>query len=258
MTHGSALHVRTYGPADAPPVLVLHGVTGHCGRWRVLADALPQLRLVAVDLRGHGRSPWTPPWGLEQHVADALGVLDDLGAGRIPVLGHSFGGAIAVHLARTAPERVARLVLLDPALGLDPQLGLQNATDAGAGESWPDRESARADRAARWAGVPGERVDAELDEHLECGADGRWRYRYAPPAVAAAWGEMTRPALTPPPDLPTLLVPATKADFVAPAWVERLRIELGDRLVVTPMDTGHMVYLERPGETAAAIRDFLR
>ena len=96
-------------------MLVLHGVTGHAARWHVLAEALPELRMIAVDLRGHGRSPWTPPWNLEQHVADVLAVLDDLDLARVTVVGHSFGGAIAVHLARTAPERVDGLVLLDPA-----------------------------------------------------------------------------------------------------------------------------------------------
>ena len=60
-----------------------------------------------------------------------------------------------------------------------------------------------------------------------------------------------------PPDLPTLLLPAAKVDYVNPAWVERVRAELGDRLVVQEMDTAHMVYLEQPVETAAAIRAFL-
>ena len=55
----------------------------------------------------------------------------------------------------------------------------------------------------------------------------------------------------------TLLLPATKVDYVKPAWVERMRAELGDRLVVREMATAHMIYLEQPVETAAAIREFL-
>ena len=123
----SALNVHVFGPDDGRPVLALHGVTGHALRWAVLAEQLPELRLIAVDLRGHGHSPWTPPWGFEQHVEDALGVLDAHGLERVPVLGHSFGGAIALHLARTAPQRVEQLVLVDPALGLDPQDMLEAA-----------------------------------------------------------------------------------------------------------------------------------
>jgi lipase len=253
----SALNVHVFGPDDGRPVLALHGVTGHALRWAVLAEQLPELRLFAVDLRGHGYSPWAPPWGFEQHVADAIGVLDANGLDRVPVLGHSFGGAIALHLARTAPERVERLVLVDPALGLDAQDMLETAEEASAGESYPDRAAARAERAQRWAGISDALVDAEIEHHLVEDGGGRWRYRYSTPAVVAAWSEMARPAITPLADTPTLLLPAAKVDFVNPAWVERMRAELGERLVVQEMDTAHMVYLEQPVETAAAIRAFL-
>ncbi len=250
------LNVLTLGPGTGRPVLALHGVTGHAGRFRGLAARLPALRVHAVDLRGHGRSSWTPPWSIEQHVVDVLATLDALGLPRVPVVGHSFGGAVALHLARAAPERVERLVLVDPALGLDPALMLENATLACTDESFLDRESARVDRAARWEGVPDEAVEAELDDHLD-ERGGRLRYRYSRPAVVAAWSEMARPAVTPPPGTPTLLLPAARVDFVRPEWVERMRAELGPALEVRAMDTGHMVYLERPAETAAAIGAFL-
>jgi lipase len=248
----SLLNVHAYGPDDALPVLALHGVTGHCFRWRVLADALPEVRLVAVDLRGHGRSPWTPPWSLEQHVTDVLDTLDHLGLGPLPVIGHSFGGAISLHLARVARERLTRLVLIDPALGLDAQDMLETAQETCAGESYADVAEARAERARRWDGVPDAQVDGEIADHL-VEVDGRWRYRYCTPAVVTAWGEMARPAVLPPADLPTLLLPAAKADFVDPAWVA----QLGPLVTVQEFDAGHMVYLERPGEVAAAVRAFL-
>ncbi len=248
------LHVHRHGAGR--PVLALHGVTGHGRRWVPLAAELPGLELFGLDLRGHGRSPWTPPWHLEQHVADVLATMDALGLDRVPVLGHSFGGAVAVHLARTAPQRVERLVLLDPALGLDPQDMLRTAEETRADERYPDRATARADRAERWAGIAPALVEAELDEHLVPDGDG-WRYRYARSAVVAAWGEMARPAAVPPRGTPTLLVPALRAEFVDPAWVEACRTELGDDLVVAPVDAGHMVFLERTADVAAAVRAFL-
>lgn len=250
------LHVHSHGPDGGAPVLALHGVTGHGRRWQVLSAALPHLRLIGVDLRGHGRSPWTPPWNLEQHVADVLATMDALGLDRVPVLGHSFGGAIAVHLTRTAPERVERLVLLDPALGLDAQDMLETAEETRAEEVYPTREAARADRAQRWEGIDAALVEAELDAHLVQDGEG-WRYRYCRAAVVTAWSEMARPATVPPAGTPTLLVPAAKADFVEPAWVDACRAELGDDLVVVPVDAGHMVFLERTADVAAAVRAFL-
>lgn len=252
----AGLHVHEFGRGDGQPVLALHGVSGHALRWQVLADALPDLRILAVDLRGHGHSPWTPPWHLEQHVGDALAVLDDRGLTAVPVIGHSFGGAIAVHLARAAPERVERLVLIDPALGLDAHDMLDTATQACPPETYPDRAAARTEQLVRWAGVSDRLVDAELDAHLVLDGD-HWRYRYSTPALVTAWGEMARPAVTPRAGTPTLLLPATRADFVRPEWVERMRAELGAALTVHPMDTGHMVHLERPAATAEAITEFL-
>ena len=253
----SVLNVHLFGPDDGRPVVALHGVTGHARRWAVLAEQLPELRLIAVDLRGHGHSPKTPPWGFEQHVDDVLAVLDDHGLDRAPIMGHSFGGAIALHVARAAPERVEKLVLVDPAIGLDPEAMLQTADEACAGEFYPDREAARVERAQRWEGVADALVDAELEQNLVQDEDGRWRPRWSTPAVVAAWSEMARPAITPPPDVPTLILPAAKVDYVNPAWVERMRAELGERLVVHVMDTAHMVYLEQPVETAAKMREFL-
>ena len=251
----AALNIRTYGP-DGPPMLVLHGVTGHAARWHVLAEALPELRMIAVDLRGHGRSPWTPPWNLEQHVTDILAVLDDLDLARVTVVGHSFGGAIAVHLARTAPERVDGLVLLDPAIGLDVHDMLETAEESRADESYPDLATARADRAQRWPDLPAVLVDAELAEHLVPDRGG-WRYRYCGAAVVVAWNEMARPAVTPPPGTRTLLLPAAQSDYVDPAWVDACGAELGADLTVVEIDSGHMVLLERPAEVAAEIRRFL-
>ncbi|ALE73028.1 alpha/beta hydrolase [Pseudonocardia sp. EC080610-09] len=250
------LNVHHSGDPDGPPVLAIHGVTGHGLRFRPLSGAMPDLRWTAVDVRGHGRSPWTPPWNLERHVADALQVLDDEGSGRAVVVGHSFGGAIATHLARTAPERVSRLVLLDPAIGLDPELMLANAEEFRADASWATPDEARAARTETWPGVPAERVDAEIEAHLEQ-RDGAWRWRYSRASVIAAWAEMARPAVVPPAGLPTLVVPATGADFVSDAWLDACRAELGDDLTVAPMDTGHMVYLERPAEVVELLRGFL-
>jgi len=250
------LYVRAYGPADGRPVLALHGVTGHSARWKVLADAMPQLRILAVDLRGHGRSTWNPPWGIEQHVADALDVLDAAGLPRAALLGHSYGATIALHVARAAPERVERLALLDPALGLDPHDMCAAADDSRADETFPDVAAARAHRAQRWAGIADELVEAELGEHLVRDGD-RWRYRYCPAAAVTAWSEMARPGVVPPAGMPTLLVPALQAQFVRPRWVEACQAALGDALTVAEVDAGHMVYLECPDEVSALLRRFL-
>ena len=68
---------------------------------------------------------------------------------------------------------------------------------------------------------------------------------------------MARPAVPPPAGTRTLLLPATKADFVDPAWVAACRVELGDALTVSEVDAGHMLFLEKTAEVAQLVRAFL-
>jgi pimeloyl-ACP methyl ester carboxylesterase len=99
-------------------VLFLHSAAGHVGHWQRMLDHLrPRRRAIAIDQRGHGRTP-VPADGYfspEAMAADALAVLDALGVGRAVLVGHSMGGAAAVAMAGAAPARVAGLLLLDPA-----------------------------------------------------------------------------------------------------------------------------------------------
>ena len=77
------LNVHRWGPDDGPAILCLHGVTGHGQRFRRLAtDCLGDRHVLAPDLRGHGRSPWTPPWTAEQHILDLIDVLEAEGSRR--------------------------------------------------------------------------------------------------------------------------------------------------------------------------------
>lgn len=107
----------------APPVVAVHGLTANARCWDTLADALsPAHRLLAVDLRGRGRSgrPATG-YSVAAHVRDLMGVLDGLGLARAVLMGHSLGAFIALVAAAEHPERVERLVLVDGGADLDPE-----------------------------------------------------------------------------------------------------------------------------------------
>ncbi|GGT49895.1 putative hydrolase, alpha/beta fold LipV [Actinomadura citrea] len=237
---------------------MLHGVTGHGARWRRTAERyLLDHSVLAPDLRGHGRSTHEPPWTVERHVGDILAMMDAEGVERADLVGHSYGGMIALHLARTAPRRVRRLLLLDPAIGLDPATAAREARGHLAPASFGDVAEARADRAAHWPASPREAVDEEVAEHLEHGPDGRLRWRFEPAAVVTAFSEMARPHLAPPADLPTHLVIATEADFVRPEFVVDLRAALGPSLVISEIDAGHMLYVDRFEETGTMLAAWL-
>src|SRR5687768_8014808 len=139
----AVLHTHRFGAADGERLLAVHGITAHGRRFRRLAEeAWPERHTLAVDLRGHGRSTSDGPWSIRQHVTDLIDTLDDAGWDAVDVVGHSYGGAIGLTLLATAPERVRRLALLDPALALSGDFASSAAADTIAFAGWATVEEA--------------------------------------------------------------------------------------------------------------------
>ncbi|UGT45549.1 alpha/beta hydrolase [Nocardia yamanashiensis] len=257
----SDLHIHRFGPSTGPVVLALHGLTGHGRRWRALADEyLSDLRIIAPDLRGHGRSPGVPPWDFETVADDLAELLKAETSEPAVVLGHSFGAAAGVHLAHRYPELVRGLALLDPAIGLDPEFMLHIANSMLEHPDYADVEQARRDKLeTAWAEVDPELLADELAEHLVPTANGRVGWRLAMPAIIAFWGQLARDFVLPPAHLPTVLVQAMRVDppFVTPAFRAALADRLSDNLTVREFDCDHMVAQSRPAPTAALLRELL-
>jgi lipase len=229
-------------------------LTGHAGRFRKLGEeALPGRRVLAPDLRGHGASAQEPPWTTEAHVADALETAKAAGVERADWLGFSFGGRVAAALAAAAPERVERLVLLDPALHLPALACLEQAREELEDLSFATPEEAIEDRLA--AGTlfhtPREMLEEEMRDNLVRGDDGRLRPRHSRVAAIGAWSEMASPPPPVAPDVPTLVVRGERS------WVpfEAARYP-GAEVVSVP--GGHSVLWDAYEATAEAVARFLR
>jgi lipase len=250
------LHVHRYGPNRPPQILAVHGLTGHGLRWQTLATKhLPEFAIAAPDLIGHGRSSWAAPWNIDANV-DALAALLDADAeGPVLVVGHSFGGAVALNLAAARPDLVAALVLLDPAVGLDGGWTRDIADEMFASPDYTDRDEARAEKVnGSWGEVDSEELDRELDEHLIDQPNGRVGWRLSIPAMLSYWSELARPIRLPHNGIPITLVLATKTD--PPYVTDELLAGLRDRpdFTLLEFDCDHMVPGARPADTAAVIR----
>ncbi|MBX8522565.1 alpha/beta hydrolase [Pseudomonas cichorii] len=115
------LAAHLFGPEDGQPVIALHGWLDNANSFARLAPRLEGLRIVALDLAGHGHSDHRPAgasYNLADYVFDVLQVAEQLGWQRFSLLGHSLGAIISVILAASMPERVQRLALIDGLLPL--------------------------------------------------------------------------------------------------------------------------------------------
>lgn len=102
-----------------PPLLLVHGFTGHRDDWiEVVPILAARRRTIAMDLRGHGDSKATSAdsdYSFEQLVKDVIGLLDHLGIDRCDLLGHSVGGMVVQRVALAHPERIRSLVFMNTA-----------------------------------------------------------------------------------------------------------------------------------------------
>jgi lipase len=126
---GGDLRVGIWEPApdagEALTVLLVHGITASHRAWVSVAARLPELRVIAPDLRGRGRSRDLPgPYGITGHADDLAAVLDHLAVPAATVVGHSMGGFVTVAMMARHRDRVAGAVLVDGGLPLPVPEGL--------------------------------------------------------------------------------------------------------------------------------------
>lgn len=108
-----------YGPEQGQPVIALHGWLDNAATFSRLAPLLDGVRIVALDLPGHGHSDHRPPgaaYNIWDYAHDVLQTAEQFGWKRFSLLGHSMGAIVSVLLAGAMPDRIERLALIDGAI----------------------------------------------------------------------------------------------------------------------------------------------
>ncbi|HMC50839.1 MAG TPA: alpha/beta fold hydrolase, partial [Solirubrobacterales bacterium] len=229
------LKTRSWGKANGSAVVCLHGLVQHGGIFAPLGERLASCghRVLAVDLRGHGESGRQPPWNVDTHLDDLFETLGANGVERASWVGHSFGGRLVAEAAARCPERVERLVLLDPGLQVPLDRAMRGAeidrldwsfaTVEGALNALLSNESIVA--------APREVVADYVREDVHKGPDGRFRFSHSPAAAVVAWSEMAMP-MSAIARVHTLAVLAEVPLYDSSVQIARYEEELGDLLAV--------------------------
>jgi pimeloyl-ACP methyl ester carboxylesterase len=265
---GLALRWLEWGRADAPVLVLLHGLRSYAATFEPLARHLAdRWRCVAPDARGRGGSDWDPrrDYHTDRYARDLDALADHLGLDRFALLGHSMGGATAMVWAAAHPARVDALVVEDM---------LPGSSRSGAGADRIRREVAATPRdfddldaaAAYWRGLrPGASAAAiasRVANTVRRDADGRARWIADMAGIAEARLDPSRPPVDLWPTigaLPerTLVVCGADSDFTSAetlAEVRRANPRIG---AVSIAGAGHHVHDDRPDEFAERVRSFL-
>ena len=228
---------------EGPPVLLVHGYGADRYGWAANAHALMGSRAVwAVDLPGHGSAGNEVGEGTPAALAEAVAaVVTELGD-TLPVIGHSMGGAVALHLARLMQDRIEAVVLIAPAtVGPPGPPGFLDRFPA----------IATADEAAEVLGVLAERpaVVAPMIPHVLSSLET--------PGRRAALATVAQAIVTANP------APAPTGMPVTVIWGEADRVlpcPQGPVLGVEPKvipGAGHLPHVEKAGAVNRLIRDAL-
>ena len=249
------LYVHEWGDPQGKPLVCLHGVTGYAGVYQRLAEERwSTRRVLAFDLRGHGRSGWEPPWTFATHVADLAETSAAFGVSSADWVGHSFGGRLVLELAAAHPNLVRRAALLDPAIQLLPEVALAVADFERREPVFGSVEEYIQERQLLYLDSPRAALEHEAEVHLEQQRDGSFRRRTCQAAAVSIYGEL---ATAPPPPstlaAETLLLYAPAYGLVNEEQVEAYHTALGDRLHVLGVPGMHMVQWDAFDEVADAV-----
>jgi pimeloyl-ACP methyl ester carboxylesterase len=117
MVRGLRYHVREWGEADAPPIILVHGWMDVSASFQFVADYLAaNYRVLAPDWRGYGLSDWpaTDSYLFADYLADLDILLDSLvGDQAIPIIGHSMGGNVVMLYGGVRPQRATHVINLE-------------------------------------------------------------------------------------------------------------------------------------------------
>lgn len=242
-----------------PPLVVAHGLFGSARNFNTLGRRWSaRRRVVLVDMRNHGQSPWADEMDYAAQAGDLADVVERLAGGRALVLGHSMGGKAAMALALTRPELVAGLIVADIApipyahTHL-PYVQAMRAVDPGQVRRRSDADPMLSDA------VPDPMLRVFLLQNLVV-EDGTARWRINLEAI-----ERDMPTLTGWPadwprdrfDGPALFLRGGASDYV-PAESNAKIAELFPAAEIEAIEgAGHWLHAEKPAEFAAAVERWL-
>ena len=248
----------------ARKAVLIHCSLGHAGAWGGFAAELgDMLDMLAYDMPGHGKSAdWNPETDLQTQAM--LQAIDMIGAeGPVDLIGHSFGGTVALRVADARPDLVRSLVMIEPvffaaALQDNPELQRQNTQDLApfyAALQAGDHETATrifsdfCGDGRPWGAIPeGQRAAMVARIHLVAASDPQI---YQDQAGLLAPGRLARITA------PCLLMEGAQTLHYNPRINDALERRLANTQRAIVEQAGHMSPITHPAQVAAHVRGFL-
>src|SRR5919109_2965033 len=259
----NGINIHYVQTGQGPDLVLIHGVASNLGQWQLsILPALEGWRVTMYDLRGHGYSDMPASGYTPDHmVGDFSGLMDYLTIERAVILGHSYGGVVALYYAVLRPERVDKLIIadtgvpcLEPGRGRDALLARWREALGREGIEVPDEKAEDVAylmaqmlklRGHYWRGMGVRRALARLSRLSNSTSFGQ-EYR----ETSGLTLEMIRQI-----HAPVLLIYGDRSPLTAS--FQALRDNLPNRKTAIVPDGGHFSLLQHPELFVRQIEGFL-
>ena len=242
-----------------PPLAILHGLFGSGRNWASIAQRLAERhRVIAIDLRNHGASPWAETMDYREMADDVRSTLRGRGHDRFSLLGHSLGGKVAMVAALEDGAAIERLIVVDiaPVAYAVRHLGYAQAMRELDLVSIKRRSDADA---ALAPAIPDAAERAFLLQNLVL-EDGRARWRLNLEAI-----EREMPRLVDFPAMPAgrtyqgpaLFIAGSLSDYLRPEYEPTIRGLFPNAAIANIDNAGHWVHAEQPTAFLAVVEGSL-
>jgi pimeloyl-ACP methyl ester carboxylesterase len=262
---GLRLHYLDWGNAAAPPMLLLHGFSGHAHTWDTFARAMcGEFSILALDQRGHGDSAWAKDgaYTVDDHASDIAAFHDHLMLDPVVLIGLSMGGRNAMMFTAIHPGKVEKLVIVDVGPDINPT-GAERVRRMAA--EAPEAFARIDDAVAYLKSYYPHASDAMLQHRVEHGLrrlpDGMYTWKYD-----KALRDQRRRGTAPAVDLwpavrrikvPTLIMRGSESDIFTVETAQRMHDLIPGSQFVEIQGAGHAIPADAPDAFEKAVREFL-
>lgn len=248
------LYYRELGQGQ--PLVILHGLFGFSDNWQTHAKKLADYyRVILVDLRNHGHSPWSEDFSYSLMVEDVHELFVDLELSTAFLLGHSMGGKVAMSFAQRYPKLLEKLIVVDMGIKGYPPHHQHILAGMHAIDLHTIKVRSEAERILK------EHIDSEgvrqfLLKNLYWKEKGQLAWRMNVAVLEREMEEILAPLPSGEVAVPTLFIRGGSSDYILDEDLASIEAIFYDADFMTIPNAGHWVHAEAPEEFIEAVLTF--
>lgn len=252
------LHHKTYGTADQPAVIIVHGLFGTLDNWHNISQSLSdRFFVVAMDMRNHGKSNHTSDMNYTVMANDVVETAEHLGLSSASFIGHSMGGKVCMQLAIDHPGWLDKLVVADIAPKAYPSghhelMDAMEELDLTTFTRRSEIDEALSNR------IPDQTVRLFLMKNITRSDEGNYTWKMNLPVIRAAYPEIIGAIHSDwPVSVPTLFVKGERSGYITASD----ELEISELFPLAEFATipqaGHWLHADNPEEFLNVVGEFL-